>query len=296
MKMRRIHLVIALTLLTVFGSLFMVQASNMFFDDVFNIQVKLTSTTIVVTIPAATIAILFVLATLYVIRLYKHPDCFKRLSITYLINIACLGLIGTVTAIISGAVVYHTMAGSHPFPGYLIIFLIFNVVMLAASIGCIYLLKNRPADEGRIKVTIPYIFKTVGWFLFISLVFNRLGLFIGAPSYIYWRNFYQTFPTYLYLIFPVFLGVLKVFQLLGLFNHKKNLILALVAIGLNVCFFAYTAIMGINDTGFVSSISQLYPLERMAAKPVELPIHFLAYLGVGISLIITNKKPQEEAK
>ena len=296
MKMRRIHLVIALTLLTVFGSLFMVQASNMFFDDVFNIQVKLTKTTGIVTVPAATIAILFVMAVLYVIRLYKHPDCFKRLTITYSIIVAVLGLIGAVTSILSGILIYGTLVSAHPFAGYLIIFLIFNIVMCGCGIGGPIMLRKREPDQDRIKVSVSYVFKTIGWFLFISLVFNRLGLFIGSPSYIYWRNFYQTFPTYLYLLLPVFLGVLKVFQLIGLFDHKKNLILALVAIGLNACFFAYTAIMGINDTGFVSSISQLYPLERMAAKPVELPIHFLAYLGVGISLIITNKKPQEEAK
>ena len=296
MKMRRIYLVISLTLLTVFGSLFMVQASNMFFDDVFNIQVKLTKTTGIVTVPAATIAILFVMAVLYVIRLYKHPDCFKRLTITYSIIVAVLGLIGAVTSILSGILIYGTLVSAHPFPGYLIIFLIFNIVMCGCGIGGPIMLRKREPDQDRIKVSVSYVFKTIGWFLFISLVFNRLGLFIGSPSYIYWRNFYQTFPTYLYLLLPVFLGVLKVFQLIGLFDHKKNLLLALVAIGLNVCFFAYTAIMGINDTGFVSSISQLYPLERMAAKPVELPIHFLAYLGVGISLIITNKKPQEEAK
>ena len=296
MKMRKIHFVIILTLLTIFGSLFMVQASNMFFDDVFNIQVKLTKTTGIVTVPAATVAILFVMATLYVIRLYKHPDCFKRLTITYSIIVSCLGLIGAVTSILSGILIYGTMTSYHPFPGYLIIFLIFNIVMCGCGVGGALVLRKREADKDRIKVRVSYVFKTIGWFLFISLVFNRLGLLIGSPSYIYWRNFYQTFPTYLYLLLPVFLGVLKVFQLIGLFDNKKNLILALVAIGLNVCFFAYTAIMGINDTGFVSSISQLYPLERMAAKPVELPIHFLAYLGVGISLIITNKKAQEEAK
>ena len=292
--MTRKRFYIYLAVLTVIGSLFMVLASNMFFDDVFNIQVKLTETTLLATGPSATFAIAWVLATLYLIRLYKHPNCFKRLSRTYLINGACLGLVGFVLAILAGVKVYHTFVGTHPFPGYLIIFMILNCLLTAGGIYGVILLRKREDDQDKIKIRVSYVFKSIGWFLFISLLFNRLGLFLGSPTYIYWRNFYQTFPVYLYLLFPLFLGVLKVLQITEVFDYKKNKLLALVAIGLNVAFFAYTALMGISDTAFVSSLSQLFPLERMAAKPVELPIHFLAYLGVGISLLVTNKKAKEE--
>ena len=292
--MNKKMLVASLTFLTVIGSLFMVQASNMFFDDVFNFQVKFSAMTVAVTVPAASIAIMFVLGTLYVIRLYKHPDCFKRLSITYLIHAAVLGCIGAVMSIVSAITVYHSMTSVHPFAGYSLIFMIFNIVATACSIGGVVLLRKRAPDQGKIKVNFPYAMKSLGWYLFIALMFNRFGLLLGAPAFIYWRNFYATFPAYLFLLLPVFLGVLKVFQLIGLFDRKKNMILAFVAIGLDVALVLYIALMGINDTTFTSSLSQLYPLERMAAKPVELPIHFLAYLGVGISLLVTNRVSKEK--
>ena len=287
-------LAVSLAFITIFGSLFMVQASNMFFDDVFNFQVKFSAMTVVVTVPAATIAILFILATLYVIRLYKHPDCFKRLSRTYLIHAAILGFIGTGAAVYGAITIYHSITSVHPFHGYSIIFAIFNLVAAIVSIVLCIVLRKRGPDEGKIRVTFPYILKTVGWYLFIALMFNRFGLLLGSLVFVYWRNFYLTFPAYIYLLFPVFLGVLKVFQIIGVFSHRKHLVLALVAIFLNIGFVGYIAYMGMNDTTFTSSLSQLYPLERMAAKPVELPIHFLAYLGVSISLLVTNRVPKEK--
>ena len=154
--------------------------------------------------------------------------------------------------------------------------------------------KKMPEDTGRVKVNFLHVLKTIGWFMFIGMVFNRFGMLLGAPTYIYLRNLHLTFPFYIYLLMPLFLGVIEVLYILKLVDRKKLFLLGIIALGLNVVFFAYIAIMGLNDTGFVSSLSQAMPLERMASKPLEILIHFLSYAGVGAAILVQNRKPKEQ--
>ena len=81
---------------------------------------------------------------------------------------------------------------------------------------------------------------------------------------------------------------------LEILDRKKRFLLGLIALGANIVFFAYIALMGINDTAFISSLSQAMPLERMASKPLEILIHFLSYAGVSAAILVENKKPKEE--
>ena len=95
---------------------------------------------------------------------------------------------------------------------------------------------------------------------------------------------------------PVFLGALIAMKNFDLLDRKKLFLMGLIALGANVVLFAYIALMGINNTAFVSSLSQCMPLERMASKPIEILIHFLTYTGVGVAVLVLNKKPKEESK
>ena len=276
------------------GSFSMMLSANMFFADVLHMAASFSSGSIFVTFTGAPVALFFVIGTLYLLRIYRHPDCRKALTRHYAIMQIVLSGLGIVFAILSAVMVYHSFVGDHPFPGYLILYTILNVILIAGCIVGLVFASKMDDDTGHIQKRVGYVFKTMGWFLFICLTFNRFGTFLTSPIFIYWRNFYATFPFYLYLLLPVFLGVLIVLYSFGIVSRKKTKILTFVAIGLNVFFFAYTVIMGINDTAFISSLSQAMPLERLASKPVELPIHFLAYLGVSIGLLILCRKPKEE--
>ncbi len=292
--MKKKYLIISLIALVVVGALFTALSSNMLFDDLFNKDVKFANATLFVSIPAVTFTLLFVLGIFYVLRCYQHKDCVKRLSRHYLIMAAIFGLIGAIFAVVGNLKVYGTLFGRHPFPGYAIIFLVLNLAMLGGAIFGLLKLKGVKDDEGRIKVRVGYVFKTIGWFLFICLMLNRFGMFLAAPIYLYWRNLYLTFPFYLYLLFPVCLGVLVAMHKLELWKREKLVYMGLVMLGVNVCFFAYIALMGINNTAFVSSLSQAMPLERMASKPLEILIHFLSYVGVSAAILVENRKPKEE--
>ena len=295
--MKKRTTIIALIVLTLCGALFAMLGANMFFADILGIGGGAQNATLFTTFAVLPVCAFFVVGILYMIRIYKHPNCMKRITRVYSIIVAALGLIGLVFDIISAATIYHSFVSSHPFPGFSIVFLVLNLLLMGVGGSGIYCsIKHLKADEDKVKVNFPYVMKTLGWFLFISLMLYRLGTFLTFPLYVYWRNFYMTFPFYLWLLVPAFLGVVEAMHILGLLDRKKGMILALVGIGLNVVLCGYTVICGINDTMFISSLSQAMPMERLAAKPVELPLHFLAYLGVGIALLIQNKKPKEEAK
>ena len=294
--MKRKYIIIALALITIVGSLFMALGSNMFFDDIFNIAVEISHSTLFVSLPAMSVAVFFVMAVLYILRAYKRPNCIKRMSRLYAIILIVISAIGLVGAIMAGVNVYGTFVGSHPFPGYLIIFMILNVVLLAGGVVGLIFSKKIKDDEDKVKINFLYVLKTIGWFLFICLVFNRFGMLLGAPTYIYLRNLYQTFPFYIYLLVPLFLGVLEAMYILKLLDRKKLFILGIVGIALNVVLFVYIAVMGVNDTAFISSLSQAMPLERMASKPLEILIHFLSYAGVGAAIMVQNREIKEEPK
>lgn len=284
---------ISLIVLTVIGSLFALLASNMLMDDLFNKGVSFSNMTIFVSLPAVSIAVMFVLGIFYFIRTYRHPDSKKRITKAYLIIAMVFALIGVIGSILGGIVTYKTFTGSNPFPGYLIIFMILNIlVLLGACYTFFFLMKKMPEDKERIKVNFVYVLKTIGWTLFIGMVLTRLGLFLTMPVYVYTRNLYQTFPTFLYLLVPVFLGTIIVLFNLGILNKKKNFVMTICALTINVGLFIYTVVNGLNDTSYISSISQIYPIDRMASLPVEILIHFLTYTGVGIAILIVNKKKE----
>ena len=52
-------------------------------------------------------------------------------------------------------------------------------------------------------------------------------------------------------------------------------------------------IIGMNDTTFVSSLSPAMPLERLAAKPVEIIIHFASQFGILLAWLIREIKAKK---
>ena len=291
--MKKKYLIISLIALTVVGAIFTALSSNMLFDDLFNKSVKFADATLFVSIPAVMFTLLFVLGIFYVLRCYQHKDCVKRISKHYLILAAVFGAIGAFFSIFGNLKCYGTLFGRHPFPGYSIIFLVLNLAMLGGAIFGLLKVKGLKDDEGRVQIKVGYVFKTIGWFLFVCLMLNRLGMFLAAPIYIYWRNLYQTFPFYIYLLMPVLLGVLEALYILKLINKKPLFMLTIAGLAVNAALFAYIIIMGINDTAFISSLSQAMPLERMASMPIEILIHVLSYAGVSAAILVENKKHKE---
>ena len=288
--MSKKSIIISLICLTLVGAFFAVLACNMFFSDVANLGAGISRTTMLITLPAAGILLTVTIAIMFILRWYKHPDCFKRLARLYLIYVLIFNAIGLVGNVVGAITIYHSFVSPNPFPGYTIIFLVLEVILLAGGVYGLIKLKDVKEDEGKIKISAVYVLKSAGWFLFILLLLNRFGSFLGMPFYVYLRNLYKTFPFYLYLLLPLFLGVLEVLYILKLIPKKPLFILTLVSLGLNVSLFSYIIATGASDSGFISSLSGALPLERLATMPMEMLIHFLAYIGVSAALLTQNKK------
>ena len=290
---KRVTFVI-LVLLVVCGSLLSVVADNMLAADIGNIAVGLSNSTILASLPSACFATLFVMAILYTVRLYHNPNVFKRMTRLYLIIACALGFVGFLGALISGILIYNSFVLPYPFPGYLIIFMVVHVLVMGGSITGIIFVNKMEEDKDKVKINFLYVLQTIGWFLFIALLLNRFGFFLTCPFYIYWRNLYLTFPFYLFLMCSGLIGLLFVALELDLFKTKKvKMICSISLTAVVVLLFIAILIIGGNETAMISAVSPTMPLERLASMPLEIMIHFIAYLGV---LTVSNIRAAREYK
>ena len=149
-----------------------------------------------------------------------------------------------------------------------------------------------PEDASKFKGGVKHVFHTLGLYLLIALAFNRFGAFLLMPVYVQWSSFYMTFVYYLFLLIPMALLVIKV---LGILDYKPLFIPTVVVAALAVVLFAITAIIGVNDSAFISAVSAAAPLERLGSMPMEILIHFCAYAGVSAYYIVKEVKAKKAA-
>ena len=285
---------IALAIIAVLGSLVTIYACNLFFTDVPYFGPNIMDTAIFASFSAMFFGAYFVMAALYICRAHLRPKTIKKLSSTYLKTTIVLSALGFVFALLAGLVNYGTLLSQYPFPGFVIIAMVLHLLVLAASIfAMVKYVKPLPEDEEKFKVGAKHVFFTLGWFLFVALAFNRFGAFLTMPMYVELRNFYQTIFFYLFLLVPMAILVKKVFDV---FELKLNRFLyVIIVFAINLVLFLVVVIIGMNDTTFVSSLSPAMPLERLAAKPVEIIIHFASQFGILLAWLIREIKAKKHA-
>ena len=130
--MKKKYYIISLVVIILLGSLFTALGSNMLFSDIAN-KDSMEHNTITVTIPASMMAVSFVIALFYVIRLQKNKEAFKKHTLLYLILMIVFNIIGVIGTFLS-INVYHTLLSPYPFKGYLLIMLILEILIIGGSI------------------------------------------------------------------------------------------------------------------------------------------------------------------
>ena len=277
------------------GSIVAFVGTNFFMHDVLNKGGDIFGT-MLTTIPMLMMGSVLVSGFLYVVRLNKRPGTFKRLSRHYLIVGLVLSAIGLLTAFLGALVIYGSFFKPYPFYGYFIIMLVLFAVMLWAAIFLLVKLKKREDDQETYKFGAGHVFATIGWFLFTALAFNRFGAFLAAPFYIQWRTLYLTFPFYLYLLCPSFIGCVKVLIDFKILTKGSRLILSMVSGFIQVALFFPIVFIGSSDTTMISAISPAMPLERLASAPLEIIIHFASMTAVSIILIVQSVRNKNVEK
>ena len=286
---------IALAIIAVLGSLIAFAASNLFFTDVPYFGPHIMDTAIFLSFTALLFGAYFVIGAMYIVRSYLKPNIRKKMSKTYLKTTMVLAGLGFVFVILAAVINYNgNFLASAPFPGFIILMMVAHLLVLGGSIFALLKpVKALPEDTEEFKVGAKHVFFTMGWFLFTALAFNRFGAFLTMPIYVELRNFYQTVFFYLFLLVPMAILVKKVFDV---FELKLNrFIYVIILFAINLVLFIVVAVIGMNDTTFVSSLSPAMPLERLAAKPVEIIIHFASQFGILLAWLIREIKAKKHA-
>lgn len=290
-SLRKLSLYVAIAIVTILGSLFVCLGSNMLFHDILNIGAGAAHLTFPVTIPAATMAVIYPLLVLFLVRWYKYPGALRSLVRVYASIILVLSLAGIVGIVTSCIFVYHTFLWSvHPFPGYLILFLVLHAFNIVACVLALVFSPLLPKRE-KAKLSFGRLIVLILWFHFIMLMFNRFGTFAAAPVYIYWRTFGKTFPFYFFLLTPLFLGFLELLHKTNFLGKVSCFLVIGLTIGCGmfmVTNFALTIAFSVTDSAVISALSHAMPLERMASFPMEIFIHFFVYVAVSIVLIVQS--------
>ena len=286
---------IALVIIAVLGSLMAFVASNLFFTDVPYFGPHIMDTAIFLSFTALLFGAYFVIGAMYIVRSYLKPNIRKKMSKTYLKTTMVLAGLGFVFAILAAVINYNgNFLASAPFPGFIILMMVMHLLVLGGSIFALLKpVKALPEDTEEFKVGAKHVFFTMGWFLFTALAFNRFGAFLTMPIYVELRNFYQTVFFYLFLLVPMAILVKKVFDVFEL--KLDRFIYVIILFAINLVLFIVVAIIGLNDTTFVSSLSPAMPLERLAAKPVEIIIHFASQFGILLAWLIREIKAKKNA-
>ena len=289
--MSKKFLVISLAIAAIVGSLLTFYASNLFFSDVSNFGAGIMNTTLFATLPMMLLGAMVIAAVLFIVRFYQRPNSRKVLCRNYLLIAIALGAFGVLFAIMGGLLQFHSFIKPYPFPGYLIIMIVLHVLVIIASAVVLMKIVNKmPDDAEKYKVTVKHVFHTLGLFLLIALAFNRFGAFLFMPVYVQWSLLYKTFVYYLFLLIPMVILAIKLMRILEVGNR---FLMSIITLALALVLFGLTAILGKNDSSFVSAVSAAAPLERLGSMPMEILIHVVSYVGVLVYYIIIERPKKQ---
>ena len=276
---------ILMIIVAVVGSIFTFFGSNLLFSDVANMGYGIKDANIITSFPMAMVFCQFVLAEIYLSRYLRRPQYVKAMTKKYLIIFMSFSLVGLITAIMSGVMIYHSFVKPYPFPAYCLVMIIVNVLFIATGIYFYILASKRmKEDETRRKFNIFYVIYTIFTSLLVYFAFERFGAFLYAPGFIEWRTFYLTWPFFVGLLVPM---AMMIQSFLYIYEpYKKNalggLIFAIVNLVVGVGTSVGYIVTGYYDSRVISAISPAMALERLQCSTIsiELTTGIVVILGI----------------
>ena len=273
---------VVLIILAVVGSALTFFGLNLLFSDLANMLMSSITIDIISSMPGFILSLDFILASIYVLRYVYRPQYRRRMTLTYLVILGVFSILGTVSCILSGAIVYSTILAPYPFKGYLVMCLVFHSLTLFFCIGGFYNAKKwmKPDPERR-KMKVHYVIYTIVLSILICFAYYRFGAVLLSPLFIQWRTFYLTWPFYSAMILPIALLAHTVLYSFGVYTKwtKGGIIHAAILLVLSIGFSTVIILVGMNNTTFISSISPVLPLERLASMPIDTAVYVLLMVG-----------------
>lgn len=279
---------ILLIIVTVIGSLFVYYASNFLFSDVGNMVPGIKDANIITTFPIFMFALQFILGAIYLARYIRVPQYLKARTKKFLIISASFSLVGFVTSILSGAIIYHSFFKVAPFFAYPFFMAIISAILIGVAIYFyIYVSKNMKEDEEKKKKSVLFVLFNIANSLILYFAFERFGAFLTFPIWIQWRTFYLTWPFILSILIPMSMLVQTFLYQYDSYKNKPlaGLIYACInfvlGIGLNVA----ARVIGYYDSRAISAISPAMSIERLACSTVITKITFVVIALAGVLTI-----------
>lgn len=268
---------IILGLLAFFGALVTFYGTNCFMSDVCNM---FHDNGIIASLPILAVCAEFTLATVFVMRFYRYPMYKKAMINLYTIIAVCFSLIGFVTAILAGILVYGSFILPYPFFGYLILMLIYHFAVVAY---CLFInITNRKKEDDPEKRTLKfkYVLYSILLPVLIYMAYNKLGAVLFMVTYAHFRTLYMTFILYLALLVPFAMLCHIVMYFMDVYKGKelKGVIVAGVIFVLNIVLSVAVMITGSHNPQFISAVSPALPLERLMTFPLDTIVRFVFML------------------
>jgi len=254
---------------------------------------------ILVTFASLFIALSLIVGLFLFVRVYKYPQHRKQIAIHYIRLIFIFSGIGLVCSIVGPLLVYGTIAGDQPLPGYGIICLVINAVVAYISFIALGLIRQYLPDDKEIrKNTVEYRLVCVFFAIFTFHASNRLGALLLAPTYALGRNFNQTIFFYIYLVISTLFLEIYIADICDAYKKHPlaRIINTAVVIFINILMFVLVIVVGWGNSEFISSISTALPLERLIAFPVELVLQLLLSTLLSSCMMIFAIKEYKKSK
>lgn len=229
----------------------------------------------------------------------------------YSLILGCFAIVGIVTSILDGTIVYHTFVGDYIFFGFPLFMLIIHAILLGISVylaipSIIEICRENP--EKTWKNPRFYWIRQVLIAFMLMFALEKLGGLVLLP--IYWSSYDSGYavPMLIQFLVPLFLFVSYMVDRHYKHDKKLNIILLSIAFCYSILSMTYMLILCNVWKGFYMNIanplSPIMQFERLITKPLGAIILYafcLLYSGINLTLNIIRfikekKAPKEEPK
>lgn len=299
--MKKKTLSVLLILAVLVGSFITFFSINLFMSDLGNMFYGVHDAYIVGSFPIFFITLDFVMLIMMLARLLIHPERKKSILRLYTIFGLVNSALGLVTSILSGTIIYHSFFSKAIFPCHNLIMTIVHaslIILLIAALFRIHDLENGEKAHRSFLKSILYGLYSAACVGFLLFAMNKFGAVLWSPDYLYFRAFYMLWPLLISLCCLMAIAVYVFLHRMNLFKSKtQRLITLLVIFGVSLASAGAVAIIGKNNTLFVSSASPVLPIERLGgaayntiAQPIVEGVVCLAFIICDVVDMIKAKK------
>lgn len=235
------------------------------------------------------------------IRLNRRDPYFFR---KYSIVITCFALLGVVSSILDGTIVYHTFVGDYIFFAMPLFMLIVHVLFLGAAgyvavLSCLNIAKQKPE---KVKYNGKFYWvREILLALLVMYALEKLGAVVLLPMF--WSSYDSGYvvPFFIQLLMPSLIVVIYMLDRHFLKDRKVSIILNSVVLLYSVISLVYIILM--NKFAHVLIINPLSPvlqLERLITKPIgAIVLYALSLIYPCVTLTkhcVKISKEKKEAK